>query len=266
MQITLLQGLGLGLVGFICKLDQQTEAFYWFRPIVVSFLAGLVLGDPALGVACGAVSELAYLGMTFVGGTVPPDPLLAGMMTVVIAYTTGQNAETALGLSYPFALLAQMLGIMINTAMVFVAHKLDDCAERADADAFMRWTFAPWFVVSALWFVLVFLCSYALQVPIQNFVATFPEWVSHGFEVAGNILPAVGLAMLMLTTLKLDTAPYLMIGFVMATFLVLPNVLPVAIVGVALAFINYLHEKKMDGIAATAASSTYLEGGDEDGI
>ena len=263
MEITLLQGLGLGLVGFVCKLDQQTEAFYWFRPIVVSFLAGCVLGDPALGVACGAVAELAYLGMTFVGGTVPPDPLLAGMMTVVIAYTTGQSAETALGLSYPFALLAQMIGIVINTLMAFVAHKLDDCADRADVKSFMTWTFAPWFVVAAIWFVLVFLCSYALQVPIQNFVATFPEWVTHGFEVAGNILPAVGLAMLMLTTFKLETAPYLIIGFVMATFLALPNVLPVALVGVALAFINYQHEKKAE---VAAASSTYLEGGDEDGI
>ena len=89
MEITLVQGLLLALVAFICALDQVFEAFYWFRPLVVSFFAGIMLGDMQLGIACGAVAELSYLGLLTVGGTVPPDPLMAGLMTVVIAYTTG---------------------------------------------------------------------------------------------------------------------------------------------------------------------------------
>ena len=121
MEITFLQGLLLALVGFVCECDRTFEAFYWFRPIVVSFFAGLVLGDISLGIACGAVAELAYLGLTTIGGTVPPDPLMAGMMTVVLAYTTGTSAEVAVGLSLPFALLAQWIGIFFNTVYVTVA-------------------------------------------------------------------------------------------------------------------------------------------------
>ncbi|MCD8028524.1 MAG: PTS sugar transporter subunit IIC [Erysipelotrichaceae bacterium] len=94
MEITLFQGLLLMLVGFICALDEQWEAFYWFRPMVVAFLAGIVLGDVSLGVSCGAVAELSYLGLLTVGGTVPPNALMAGMMTTVIAYTTGQSMIT----------------------------------------------------------------------------------------------------------------------------------------------------------------------------
>ena len=78
MEITLIQGILLFLVGFICALDAGLENFYWFRPLVVAFFAGIVVGDVQLGIACGAVAELSYLGLLTVGGTVPPDPLMEG--------------------------------------------------------------------------------------------------------------------------------------------------------------------------------------------
>lgn len=264
MEITLFQGLLLLLVGFICALDAGLEVFYWFRPMVVAFFAGIALGDVSLGVACGAVAELSYLGLLTVGGTVPPDPLMAGMMTTVIAYTTGQSAETALGLSLPFALLAQWLGIFFNTVYVGIAHKCDDYAQKADTVNFSKLVLAGWIFKALTTGVLVFLCSYALQSPIQAFVNSFPTWLIHGFEVAGGILPAVGLGLLLMVTLNKENAPYLFLGFVMATFLNLPNVLPIAIVGVCLAYINYMHEKKED--AASSMITVSDGGGDEDGI
>ena len=38
------------------------------------FCYGLVLGDWKLGLEAGAIAELSYLGLTTVGGTVPPNP------------------------------------------------------------------------------------------------------------------------------------------------------------------------------------------------
>lgn len=77
MTITFMQGILLALVAFICAVDKCWEAFYWFRPMVVAFFAGIALGDISLGVKCGAVAELSYLGLLTVGGTVPPDALIA---------------------------------------------------------------------------------------------------------------------------------------------------------------------------------------------
>lgn len=264
MEITLFQGLLLFVVGFICAVDAQWEAFYWFRPMVVAFFAGIALGDVSLGVACGAVAELSYLGLLTVGGTVPPDPLMAGMMTVVIAYTTGQSPETAIGLSLPFALLAQWVGILFNTAYVGVAHKCDSYADKADTEGFKNIVILAIVFKAAVIGLLVFLCTYALQGPIQAFVNSFPTWLVHGFEIAGGILPAVGLGLLLMVSLNKDNAPYLFLGFVMATFLDMPNVLPIAIVGVCLAYINYIHEKKVDEASAMITVSD--AGGDEDGI
>ncbi len=264
MEITLIQGLLLLVVGFICGVDQCWEAFYWFRPMVVAFFAGIVLGDIQLGIACGAVAELSYLGLLTVGGTVPPDPLMAGMMTVVIAYTTGQSADAAIGLSLPFALLAQWIGIMWNTVFVALAHRGDKCAAEADTAGFRRTVFFGLFVKAATTGVVVFLCSYALQGPIQMFVNAFPTWLIHGFEVAGGILPAVGLGLLLMVMLKTQNVAYLFLGFVMATFLQMSNVLPIAIVGAALAYINFAHEKKADDVAALVKSGAAGVMGDDD--
>ena len=109
MQITLVQGLLIALLVFICAIDKHMETFMWFRPLVVAFFTGIILGDVRLGMQAGAVAELSYLGLLTVGGTVPPDPLFAGLMTTVLAYTTGCDVNTALGLAVPFALIGQWI-------------------------------------------------------------------------------------------------------------------------------------------------------------
>lgn len=264
MEITLFQGLLLTVIGFICAVDASWEAFYWFRPMVVSFFVGIALGDVQLGVACGAVAELSYLGLLTVGGTVPPDALMAGMMTTVIAYTTGQSAETAIGLSLPFALLAQWLRIFFNTVYVGVAHKCDELASKGDDKGFRRTVYGAICLKAGASALLIFLCTYALQAPIQQFVNAFPEQLIHGFEIAGGLLPAIGLGMLLMVTLKGENMPYLFLGFIMATFLTMPNVMPIAIAGACFAAMNYFYEKKMDAITSNVTIQDI--GGEEDGI
>lgn len=85
MQITLIQGILIAVVVFICAFDKHIESLMWFRPLVVAFFTGIILGDVSLGLQAGAVAELSYLGLLTVGGTVPPDPLFAGLMTTVLA-------------------------------------------------------------------------------------------------------------------------------------------------------------------------------------
>ena len=133
-----------------------------------------------------------------------------------------------------------------------------------DINRFRKLVVSGWLLKALVTGFLVFLCSYALQTPIQSFVNTFPTWLVHGFEIAGGILPAVGLGLLLMVSLNKENAPYLFLGFIMATFLDLPNVLPIAVVGVCLAYINYMHEKKVEESAAKITVNDF--GGEEDGI
>ena len=103
MQISLMQGLLLALFAMIEGIDFWLEAFFIFRPLIVSTIAGCILGDVRLGLTTGALTELAFAGLTPAGGTQPPNPILAGVMCTVIAYTTKANAEAALGLCLPLS-------------------------------------------------------------------------------------------------------------------------------------------------------------------
>jgi PTS system galactosamine-specific IIC component len=261
MEITLIQGILLAVVAFICALDSALEVFFWFRPMVVAFFAGIVLGDIELGCKAGAVAELSYMGMLSVGGTVPPNPLMAGMMTVVMAYTTGQSVDAALGLSLPFALLAQWFGIFCNSSFAMFLEPLDKAAAEGNTKKYTTIILISWMITGTGYALMTFLSAYALQGPIQTFVNNFPAWLVHGFEVAGGLLPAVGLTLLMVVMLKKENVAYLFLGFLMTTFTNVGNILPVAVAAIAVAFLGYLRDEQMKKVTVVADG-----GAEDDGI
>ncbi len=106
-EITLLQGLSLAALVFVLGIDFWLEALFLFRPIIVCTLTGAILGDIQTGLITGGLTELAFAGLTPAGGVQPPNPIMAGLMTTVIAWSTGVDAKTAIGLGLPFSLLMQ---------------------------------------------------------------------------------------------------------------------------------------------------------------
>ena len=258
MQITLMQGILITLVVFICAFDKHMEAFMWFRPLVVAFFTGLCLGNVQLGLAAGAVTELSYLGLLTVGGTVPPDPLFAGLMTTVLAYTTGQEVSAAMGLAIPFALVGQWIGIATNTLYAGFLPAVDKAAERGDEKAIGRIMFTGQFLYAILFALAAFLSVYAFQSGIAAFVNSFPEWLIHGFEVAGGLMPAVGLALLLVVMLKTDNIPYLLAGFVLMIITNCQNILPIAILAGAIAWVGYTNDVKKNN-NGTAVQETAEE-------
>ncbi len=101
-EITLLQGLSLAALVFVLGIDFWLEALFLFRPIIVCTLTGAILGDIQTGLITGGLTELAFAGLTPAGGVQPPNPIMAGLMTTVIAWSTGVDAKTAIGLGLPF--------------------------------------------------------------------------------------------------------------------------------------------------------------------
>lgn len=259
MEITLMQGIGLALMAIVVGVDFWLEALFIFRPIIVSTLTGMILGNVELGLLCGGVTELAFAGLTPAGGTQPPNPVLAGVMSVVLAYVAGQTPEAAMALALPFSFLMQYVILFCYNAFSFFMKGADKAAAEADVNAIYKTNIACTLIIACLYGVIVFLCAYAAQGAMAAFVEMLPAWLTHGFEVAGGILPAVGFAMLLKAMLKGEFVPYLLIGFVIACFLDFSNLLPIAVVGVALALISYNFENK-------AAVNTVVAEGEEDGI
>lgn len=84
-EITLIQGLSLAALVFFLGIDFWLEALFLFRPIIVCTLTGAILGDIHIGLITGGLTELAFAGLTPAGGVQPPNPIMAGLMTTVIA-------------------------------------------------------------------------------------------------------------------------------------------------------------------------------------
>lgn len=259
MEITLLQGLLLTLLAFILTSDVVLEYALISRPLITSTITGIILGDPVLGLSAGALTELTYVGLVGVGGVPVPNPLIAAIMTVALAYTNDIEASAALGLSLPFALLAQYMSLFARSMFSGFMPKLDAYAKAGDTKKFNRLVWFGPLLYMSMYAVLIFLSVYAMQEPIVKFVNSFPEFLVHGLRVAGNLLPGIGLACLLRVMLKKDNITYLFIGFLMATYLEFANVLPIAIAGGAVAYAIYLNDRNK--------ASKELDGGElEDGI
>lgn len=260
MEITLMQGIGLALMAIVVGLDFWLEALFIFRPIIVGTLTGMILGDVQLGLLCGGITELAFAGLTPAGGTQPPNPVLAGVMSVVIAHTTGTEASAAMALALPFSFLMQYIIIFCYSTFSFFMKGADKAADEANTGAIVRTNITCTAIIAALYGLVVFLCAFVAQDAMKVLVETLPEWLTHGFEVAGGMLPAVGFAMLMKVMLKLEFVPYLLIGFVISCFLDFSNLLPIAVVGTALGLMIYNIENKI------ASAKPAVEEEFEDGI
>ena len=252
LEISLFQGICLAVMAFIVGIDFWLEALFIFRPLIVSTLTGLILGDLRLGLLTGALTELAFAGLTPAGGTQPPNPVLAGVMTTVIAYTAKVDAKIAIGLALPFSFLMQYIILFYYSIFSFFMKKADKYAEDVEIKKFYFLNLVTTLIVGLSYAIVVFISSYVAQEAVQNLVNSMPGWLTHGFEVAGGILPAVGFGLLLRVMLQKQYVPYLIIGFVVASFLKFSNLLPVALLGTAFAIYEYFNQKKIEEAAMNA--------------
>ena len=120
------------------------------------------------------------------------------------------------------------------------------------------YVFLPEIILTSLYAVVAFLSTYALQNVLSKFVNSFPEFVSHGFEIAGGLLPGLGLALLLKVMVKKENVPYLIIGFLIMSIMKPDNVLPVALFAIALVLIDFMRDKE-------AKTTSVVTGGEDDG-
>lgn len=259
-EITLVQGIMLAVMAMIVGFDFWLEAFFIFRPIIVCTLTGLILGDVHTGLLAGGLTELAFAGLTPVGGTQPPNPILAGVMTTVIAYTSQVDVTVAIGLALPFSFLMQYIILFYYSTFSGFMGKALKYAKEGNTEAFGRLNLITIGIVGITYAVVVFLCTYVAQEPMKALVESIPPNLAHGFSIAGGILPAVGFGLLLKIMLKIELLPYLIVGFLLATYIQFANLLPVALVGASFAMIYFFNNKNNE------TANPKLGGGSNEGI
>ncbi|SDN46283.1 PTS system, mannose-specific IIC component [Fictibacillus solisalsi] len=236
----LAQSIMLGIVAGIGILDSRIFGMLMLeRPLVTGMLVGLVLGDVTTGVIIGAQLELIWMGIAGIGASTPPDVVTGGILGTAFAIISGQGAEVALVLAVPIAVLAQSLGVLVRIINGYFLHKADRYASEAN---FRGVTFMMW-IPPILFFLSVFIPTFlAIMLgadQVKGLIDAVPKTIIDGLGVAGNLLPAIGFALLldMLFTKKMGV--FFFLGFLAASYLEL-NITAIALLGSCIAVVIHI--------------------------
>ncbi len=192
------------------------------RPLVLGPLVGLVLGDLHQGIVIGASLELIFMGNIKVGAAIPPDVVTGGVLGTAFAILSGKGTGIALALSIPISILAEMLLSALFVSRSGLNKVFWKYALAGDWRAVQRLHVASGFMKPLLMAMVGFLALQLGAGAMKTFLDHIPDWVNTGLQVAGNLLPALGFALLMNLLFHKRVAPYFFLGFILAAFLKLP--------------------------------------------
>lgn len=226
--------------------------YYWFsrlrfgytfsgmlsQPLSAALIAGIATGKLSEAMIIGAGIQLVYLGVTSTpGGNVPSDPALASAIAIPIALGVGMNAEAAIALAVPFGVLGVFMDQLRRTINATWVHMADRYAEELNYSGIYRAAFIyPALVGFVIRFPLVFAANFFGQNVVNKILQVIPEWLMHGFEVMGGILPALGFALTIMVIGKKNLIPYFLLGFVAVIYFE-AEIMAIAIIGMCVAFL-----------------------------
>lgn len=105
----MIQSILLAIVAFFASIDEYTfGASMMGRPLFISPIVGLILGNVEAGITIGATLELMFMGSIMVGSATPPEVYASSVLGTAIAIKSGQGVGTAVALALPLSLFLQM--------------------------------------------------------------------------------------------------------------------------------------------------------------
>ena len=238
MELRVIQIILLSLYAFVAINDQIHSDFGLNRPLLAGCFAGIVMGDLAFGLTVGATLQLMVLGVSNFGGSSIPDFMSAALIGTALGVISGQGEEFGIGLAVPAGMLLVQIDVLARFANTFFQHQADKYAEEVNLKKIDMMNILGVLMWGLSRAVPVFICLILGSKVVTSFVSYFPVWLSSGLKVAGGLLPAVGIAILLRYLPTKKYIPYLLMGFVLAAYLGVP-MLGVAICGLALALLFY---------------------------
>ncbi len=232
------------LIVMFGHMEDFLGAALFSRPIVLGPLVGLVLGDVTQGVMIGASLELIFMGNIKVGAAIPPDVITGGVLGTAFAIMSGKGASIALALAIPISILAEMVISGLFIIRPIFNSRFNSLAEKGEYRKMEILHVSSGLLKPLLMGLLTFLALMLGDSTMKSFLDSIPAWVQSGLQVAGNMLPAVGFALLMNMMFNPKVAAWYFLGFILASYLKLPMI---AIGGLGVIFaliINNLTYKK----------------------
>ena len=213
----LIKAILIGLVGIVGVIDSRLIGRQNIgRPLILSTLAGLVLGDVRQGVILGASLELISMGFVAIGAAGPPNMQFGSIIATAFAILSGASTEAALTL-VPVAVIGEFLSVIMRMVIAQFSHVADKAIENGQFKKAIHihlwWSFG---FNALVYFIPIFLTVYFGTDLVTNLVAAIPQVITNGLTVAGNLLSA--LAMLLSSMLSKKMFPYFLLGFLIVAY------------------------------------------------
>lgn len=228
---------GMTFIGF------SVQFFVYGATVFYGFVVGLIMGDPVMGLTVGGTLALMGLGVGGWGGSSVPDYTLGAVTGTIFAIGTGQGLETGIAIGIPIAALGTQFDVISKMSGSFFIHKQMKMSEELKFEKMGFWVHG-WNVFRATLYTLpVLLAMTAGSGLIETLLASLPQWLMTGFGVAAGMLPAVGFAILLKYMPVKRYGVYLILGFVLTSYLQLP-MLATSLLAFIVAYITYQNLEK----------------------
>lgn len=208
------------------------------RPIWLCTLIGLLLGDLKQGIIIGGSLELIWAGVVQVGAT-PTEVVTGSTVACGLALINNLSVAEAVTIAVPVGLLATLIGQVNNTISVSVWSPMANRAvEKGDTKSIWWIGLAGCATQALMYSAAVFLAVAAGSEAINAVIGAIPQVIRDGLANASQILPAVGIGILMQFAFDIKYVGFFIIGFLLPTYLGFSSV-AVALAGFACALIYF---------------------------
>ena len=240
-----IQGLLIAIIVYLAGMaDVWLAQPMLDRPLIIGTLTGLVLGDLTAGIMCGAQLELVFIGVAQIGGTNPPDAMSGTAIGTAFVILNSQSIETAMALAIPVSTLVIMVKTLTNPLRILINPLGMHLIEKDEDGKFKWFLLLNSTIMNLPRAIIVFIGIIAASTnTIEAMIAMLPTTFMDGLAVGGNMIAAVGVAMLLRNMWTKKTVVYYILGFLMVTYFNF-SLLPVAMFGVVLALILFMENNK----------------------
>lgn len=208
------------------------------RPIWLCPLVGLLLGDLQQGIIIGGSLELIWAGVVQVGAT-PTEVVTGSTVACGLAIINNLSVAEAVTIAIPVGLLATLIGTVNNTITITLWSPMTNRAvEKGDTKSIWWLGLAGCATQALMYGLAVFLAVSAGSAAVDAVINAIPQVVRDGLANASQILPAVGIGILMQFAFDKKFVGFFLLGFLLPTYVGFGSV-ATALMGVAIALIYF---------------------------
>ena len=136
-----------------------------------------------------------------------------------MAFGAVTNVETGMAVGIVVATLASTLDVLGKMSGSFFLHKAQVLVKSNDVDGAIKWMrLGLWpkiLLTAPIPLLILFVAGAPIVEAVNNFI---PAWLLAGFKNAGNMLPAIGFAILLRSMNIKGNFQYVIIGFVLFAY------------------------------------------------